>query len=182
MRRRPLLSLKLLTLYGAYGTAIGLNAAWALQTVPWYWALTAGVGGWVFWTFVEYSLHRWAFHERPGGPLAKKYGIHWGHHEDPHAPEPFVITVWYTLPFAVLFWGLFWILAGGNPWAGATYAGFGIGYLSYETLHYLMHAQPVAPLPLLRKLWRHPYLHHYKAPERFYGVTVRWWDYIFGTA
>ncbi len=181
--RKPLpVTPKLLLAYGVYTVLVSVHLAWALKAMEWPWVVLAGGGGWVFWTFFEYLLHRWGFHEPPGAPAAHKYDIHWDHHRVPQDPERIITSLWLSLPIAALFWGLLWLIAQGHPIMGAVYAGIGVGYLGYETLHYLMHVRPVPPFRFLRKLWRHHYLHHYKEPNRYYGVTVRWWDYVFGTA
>lgn len=172
----------LLLPYGVYGAIIGGAEFWAATHAPfWQVALWTGIG-WVIWTLLEYLLHRFGFHEKPGKPLAQKYDIHWIHHREPHDPSHIVTSLRLTLPVAALLGGIFWVVGQGSPLVGAAYGGLGIGYLLYETLHLYMHMQPVPPFRFLRKLWQHHYWHHFRTPDKYYGVTVRWWDWVFGTA
>ncbi|MCS7161780.1 MAG: sterol desaturase family protein [Bacteroidia bacterium] len=165
-----------------YGAIISANLLWALRHYKWWLVVPVAVGGWVFWTLVEYLLHRFGFHEPPGKTTAQKYDIHWIHHRLPHDPTHIVTGLGLSLPLAAAFFGLFWLIGGGNPLIGAAYAGLGVGYLWYEFLHGLIHASPTPPWKFLRGLWRHHYWHHFRNPEKYYGVTTRWWDYLFGTA
>lgn len=168
--------------YGIYLPVIIGGLWWTIsQTQPWQ-VIAFVAGGLFFWTFVEYLLHRWGFHEPPGGPLAKKLDIHWGHHAHPHAPDRIVTHPLQSIPLAVLFLGLFWLIGRGHPLVWAFYAGFGLGYLMYETLHFLMHVHPQPPMRFLRRLWQHHYWHHFRDETRYFGVTNRFWDWVFGTA
>lgn len=146
------------------------------EQVLWY----AG-GGWLLWTLVEYLLHRFAFHEEPGKPLAQRYDIHWVHHRRPQDPHHVVTSLRLTVPLAVVFFGLFYGVGGGHPGVWPFYGGFGLGYLSYEALHLGMHTWPEPPLRLLRPLWKHHHAHHFQRPDRNYGVTTPLWDYLFRT-
>ncbi|MCS7189240.1 MAG: sterol desaturase family protein [Bacteroidia bacterium] len=172
----------LLPPYLVYGSIIALCLRWASQEFSTLWIAATMVGGWFFWTLVEYLLHRFGFHELPGRPLAKRYDIHWIHHRLPHNPKHIVTSLWLTLPLAAVFFIIFWAVGGGSPLVGAWYAGFGIGYLMYETIHYLIHVRPHPPFKFLRGLWKYHYRHHFQDDSRYYGVTTRWWDYVFGTA
>ncbi|MDW8416827.1 MAG: sterol desaturase family protein [Bacteroidia bacterium] len=167
--------------YLFYGTVILICFYWSYSVCPLWLILTCTAGGWVVWTLVEYLLHRFAFHEEPGRPLAEKHDIHWIHHRQPQDPTHIVTSLRLTIQLEVLFFGLFWFIGGGHPAVGAVYGGFGMGYLFYETIHLLIHVHPMPPLRWLRGLWRHHYWHHYRTPDRYYGVTSRWWDYLFGT-
>ncbi|MDT7942479.1 MAG: sterol desaturase family protein [Bacteroidota bacterium] len=51
----------------------------------------------------------------------------------------------------------------------------------YEYTHYAIHKYPQPPHPLLKGLWQNHYLHHYRMPEKRFGVTTTLWDRVFGT-
>ncbi|MCX7605926.1 MAG: sterol desaturase family protein [Bacteroidia bacterium] len=164
-----------------YGSVAGVGFALSLAFAPvWKVALVAG-SGWLCWTLVEYLIHRFAFHEKPGRPLAQKYDIHWIHHRKPHSPEHIVTSLRLTIPVALVFGGLFWLLWGGHVLFWAFYSGFVIGYLWYEGLHLSIHVWPQPPFRWLRPLWRHHHWHHFRDPHKYHGVTTRWWDYVFGS-
>ncbi|MCS6789434.1 MAG: sterol desaturase family protein [Bacteroidia bacterium] len=164
-----------------YGGAVGVSLVWSLMHYSIGWVGLMAVGGWFFWTLVEYLIHRFGFHEEPGRPWAQKYDIHWIHHRQPHRSEHIVTSLSLTVPVALIFFGVFYLIGAGSPLVGAWYAGFGIGYLSYEMIHLMIHIHPIPPLRWLRSLWMHHYHHHFRSPNKYYGVTSRWWDYLFGT-
>ena len=61
----------------------------------------------------------------------------------------------------------------------AFFPGFMLGYLAYGSMHYAIHA--FAPPKFLKALWRNHHLHHYKEPEKGFGVSSVLWDHVFGT-
>jgi sterol desaturase/sphingolipid hydroxylase (fatty acid hydroxylase superfamily) len=69
----------------------------------------------------------------------------------------------------------------GASWCCPVLAGFVIGYISYDMVHYYVHhATPTTRLGLtMRRLHM---LHHFRDHERGFGVSAFWWDYVFGTA
>ena len=81
------------------------------------------------------------------------------------------------VPVAALLFGLMYLLLG--RWAFMFFAGFAAGYVTYAYLHHCIHRfRPPRPLKFL---WRHHLQHHYKCPDRAYGVSSPFWDMVFGT-
>ena len=77
----------------------------------------------------------------------------------------------FTLPVAALFYGLFWLLAGFLA-AAPLFAGLALGYLAYETVHFLVHTGQFRRLGLMRQ-WRRYHLgYHYRDDTVAYGVTT----------
>lgn len=142
---------------------------------------TAGlyIAGIFSWTLMEYILHRFVFHIDEYLPFMKRfhYIVHGIHHEHPRDHERlFMPPVPGTIIsfFMFLFWYLF---LGFN--AFAFMAGISNGYLLYSYIHYTIHTKPSTPL--LHKLWSHHAKHHYKHPDKAYGVSSPFWDMVFGT-
>lgn len=133
------------------------------------------------WTLAEYLLHRFVFHWVDERPWVQRfhYLVHGVHHEYPSDPHHLFMPPVPSLLLASAFGGLFYLLLGsyGFPFL----AGFIIGYLLYSTTHYLMHRIKNPPTKLLKKLWRHHHMHHFKSPERAFGVSSPLWDWVFGT-
>jgi sterol desaturase/sphingolipid hydroxylase (fatty acid hydroxylase superfamily) len=139
------------------------------------------VFGWIVWTFAEYTLHRFAFHEARG----RNYGSreHLRHHANP------VYHLWSNWPawlgvLAVGFGLWRWVfgdvvgLSQGTAWAIGT--GWVVGYFHYEWLHMACHLWPsrTAYGAFVR---RHHFHHHFGAPLRNHGVSSPFWDHVFGT-
>jgi sterol desaturase/sphingolipid hydroxylase (fatty acid hydroxylase superfamily) len=75
---------------------------------------------------------------------------------------------------------LFSIFYFAMGWAAAAFfPGFLFGYLIYGSMHFAIHA--IAPPKMLKALWRNHHLHHYKAPDKGFGVSSVLWDVIFRT-
>ncbi|GEM_PF-125738 len=164
-----------------YGAAIGLigYSVYAGLVAPWanVWLVIAGL---VFFTLVEYLIHRYLFHIGTDTPAKERfqYLFHGVHHEHPRDTSrlamPPVVSV---LVASALF--LFYRLIMGVYGLPFT-AGFMAGYASYLCVHYAVHAfKP--PRNFLRALWAHHAIHHYQQPEAAFGVSSPLWDVLLGT-
>jgi sterol desaturase/sphingolipid hydroxylase (fatty acid hydroxylase superfamily) len=138
-------------------------------------------GAWL-WTFVEYVVHRHLFHHGPHSALGVRlqYIYHGRHHEFPDDLDRLAMSPAVTIPLGMLFYLLFLSVLGRTD-AGALFAGFSFGYLSYETVHYLVHAGTFARATPVRWLRRHHLRHHYGDVSGDFGVTGTIWDRLFGT-
>ena len=67
-----------------------------------------------------------------------------------------------------------------GPPAFALLAGFALGYLAYDLIHYRVHAYE-ADSGVFKWLRRYHFQHHFSVPDRQFGVSTPIWDYIFRT-
>ena len=137
----------------------------------------AFVLGLVLWTFLEYVLHRWAFHERVLGMAVAR------EHIEHHAKVDYFAPLSVKLAIAVPIVGT--IFALGLLFTAATFAsGLVIGVLSgwivYEVIHRRIHV--AAPLNGYGR-WarRHHLSHHLGNAKLNHGVSTPIWDHVFGT-
>ncbi len=138
--------------------------------------------GVLFWTFMEYVIHRFAFHYEFKSEMGKRihFLIHGIHHDYPRDSKRLVMPPSVSIPLAILFYGLFrWALGVtvGEP----SFAGFVFGYVCYDSIHYVLHHWSMRGSRLGLWLQQHHNLHHYQDPDRGYGVSTPLWDYVFGT-
>jgi 4-hydroxysphinganine ceramide fatty acyl 2-hydroxylase len=133
-----------------------------------------------FWTFAEYMLHRYVFHWVSENVLVKRvaYLVHGVHHEYPKDKQRLLMPPIPSMILAAVFFGFFKVILGS--FAFAFFSGFLIGYLVYAMIHYSTHAfRP--PQNAFKFLWTYHSLHHFKCPDKAYGVSTPLWDYVFGT-
>lgn len=163
----------------AYGTDCACAVVFACLGVragaAWYVAMACVFAGAFAFSFVEYALHRWAFHS--DSLLSGE--LHASHHRHPTQPS--------ALPFcssAVSAPAFFWLLTQfiSAPAAHFALCGFFAAYFSYGVLHHLQHSIRIKDLPFrwLRKLWAAHAVHHGRTDVN-YGVTTSFWDRVFGT-
>ncbi len=143
-------------------------------------ATAAGfVAGVALWSFLEYILHRFAFHEARGS----NYGSR--EHLRHHGSEDTVLESWYLSWTGVLLLSLLVLPAAGHL-VGLDDLGWGIGlghlvgYGFYDWIHWRAHRRPIHNRyeAAVRK---HHFTHHFHAPMQNHGVTSPFWDHVFGT-
>jgi sterol desaturase/sphingolipid hydroxylase (fatty acid hydroxylase superfamily) len=142
-------------------------------------------GGMAMWTFFEYMVHRFIFHYHPTNETLKKihYVAHGVHHDYPQDSMRLVMPPTVSIPLAFITYGLTFLVCSlfDVPEYTATFfAGFVLGYLLYDLLHYATH----------HAKWRNSYFqwlkayhmkHHYVDPDAGYGITNDFWDKLFRT-
>lgn len=167
-------------LYFGYLGFVELGARAGLGAVA-----AAAVAGFFVWTLTEYLMHRFVFHFEPTHPVLKWvwYLIHGVHHEQPQCKTRLVMPPILSIPLALFFFGLFRAvgsLVGAPLWVAPAYAGFVVGYLAYDMLHYAEHHLAMK-WGVLKFLKRYHLLHHFKTPDDRFGVSSPIWDVVFGT-
>jgi len=137
------------------------------------WLAVAGiVGGWAFYTLLEWLVHNYAYHKVKGRP----HELHMLHHRKPNLPLalPFFTTPLLALVLTLLIPGATTVavVAGwlSGMWAGFVYYGF---------FHHFGHLKRFRKWPF-GKLWTHHLMHHAQN-DCNYGVTTTLWDRVFGT-
>ncbi len=138
------------------------------------------VAGFFSWTLAEYLMHRYVFHwikEDSKIVSGFHYALHGYHHSHPNDANRLFMPPVPALLFLSAFFGIFGLFLGSYVWYFLP--GFELGYLIYSYVHYSMHTQK-AP-KRLKFLWKHHTLHHFKYPDKAFGVSSRFWDRVFGT-
>ncbi len=132
------------------------------------------------WTLLEYVIHRYVFHYEPKTRLGKllHFIMHGVHHDYPNDATRLVMPPIISVPLAVIFYVVFILTLG--RFAPAALAGFGFGYVCYDTIHYATHH-----FAMKRGVWKwlkqYHLRHHYHDDQAGYGVSSPLWDYVFKT-
>ena len=161
--------------------AIVLLFATGVGRVGWLASLGLAVGGYAFWTLAEYWIHRVIFHFEPERGIGARlhWMIHGVHHDHPNDPLRLVMPPAASVPLALIFYALFWLVLGADR-AFAFGAGFLAGYLAYDMIHYHLHHH--SPRTRLGKWLRELHMrHHFQDDERGFGISAPYWDRVFGT-
>ena len=150
--------------------------------------LLLAAGGLVVWTFLEYLLHRFAFHFRVKSSFGRRlhFLAHGIHHLDPWDPTRLVFPPLAAIGIAIPVFGAIYaaclLLAPATPLASAvaTMCGLIAGYLVYDMTHYYTHhARPKSRWGKFLKAYH--LAHHHKFPNRMFGVSQPFWDVVFRT-
>lgn len=135
----------------------------------------------VAWTFVEYFLHRFAFHYEGESVWAQKlhFLIHGLHHDDPNDPTRLVMPPVASVAIASVLFPLFRLFMG-PVWVEPFFACFVVGYLIYDYTHFAVHH--FRPVTRFGKMLKHHHMqHHFVDPNSRFGVSSPLWDLVFGT-
>ncbi len=137
-------------------------------------------GGLFFFTLVEYLMHRYLYHIPANTPRKQKisYTMHGVHHDYPKDKSRLAMPPVLSLVVATVLFIIYRAVLG--DYVFGFLAGFLIGYAGYLAVHYSVHAFKV-PNNFLKTLWHHHSIHHYREPDRAFGVSSPLWDHIFAT-
>jgi sterol desaturase/sphingolipid hydroxylase (fatty acid hydroxylase superfamily) len=139
------------------------------------------LAGVLYWTFLEYAIHRWAYHTHFKNKFLVYFlgSFHAYHHSDMSDHRILnsgflmitMITPTVLLPF-LLFFNYSIVLSMGLGLASA--------YYIYECVHYLIHYREYKTgyMAYIQKYHLH---HHDFAPHKNFGNSSHLWDIIFQT-
>lgn len=145
--------------------------------------------GLISWSLMEYFLHRYVFHidtkSIPGNFF--HFFAHGIHHLSPLDTTRLTFPPYFSIVIGIIIYSLstrfFSLQSGVQAW----FAGLITGYMFYDTLHYYFHHEKFLHwVPLIGQYVtymksRH-LAHHYKNPNKNYGVSSPFFDYVFGTS
>ena len=142
------------------------------------WHPGSSLAGLLSWTWVEYAVHRWLFHNPWLFRHAREvvFALHFVHHKQPHDLNRLTAPLALSLPIggAVAVasgWWYAWDPGRTLSWL----TGFVLGYIGYDLSHYWSHTGR----PWLRAHWGH--LGHHNACHRKFGFSTGIWDWVFGS-
>lgn len=161
---------------------IALLEAWGLSSVSVLVAIGLLIAGYALWTLFEYWLHRLVFHFEPADGIGARlhWIIHGVHHDHPNDPMRLVMPPAVSVPLAAAVFGLLY-LAFGSSYAPGIGAGFFLGYLVYDMMHYYLHH--FRPHGWLGRMLRERHMrHHFQDDTCGFGISAPYWDEVFGTS
>lgn len=147
------------------------------------------LSGVVLWTLTEYGIHRYIFHfERAipasamDNPLCKLLHLvlHGIHHIIPMDPDRLVFPPALFVMAAFVIYNSFSFLFTGSL-LDVLAAGVVLGYVAYDEIHYFIHHTDPQDF-YFKDLKKYHHAHHYVDDTRGYGISNKFWDWVFGTA
>jgi len=141
--------------------------------------------GLAFWTIIEYVLHRGLFHlddHLPNNRVAitAHFLLHGIHHYLPMDKYRLVMPPVMLSLLAMPFWRFAHTVFFYNWYAGTTAFGGGLfGYICYDMTHYFLHHHKLPSF--YQALKKYHLKHHFADYQNGFGVTSRFWDWVFGT-
>ena len=169
-----------------YGTVIASLIYYALVVISI--SFIEFVGIFIFalftWTFAEYILHRYLFHWISENKFVQRFHfvMHGSHHLYPRDKERLLMPPVPGLLMASVLFPIFYAafsLFNMGYYTWAFFPGFFLGYLLYSFVHRATHV--AKPPKKFKHIWRHHSLHHFKYPDKAFGVSTTFWDRVFGT-
>ncbi len=153
-----------------------------MQVVGFWSGAALFIGAIFFWTLFEYFMHRYIFHVDeyfPESEVAQRlaFTLHGIHHEYPRDKERMVMPPVPGLLIISLLFLIYYAIMG--HYVFIFLPGFVTGYLLYTRVHYKTHTRRIPSY--LKSNYRHHSLHHYKYPEKAFGISTQLWDRVFGT-
>ncbi len=137
--------------------------------------------GLLFWSLLEYVLHRWVFHWIRPTAFGRRFHfiLHGVHHDFPQDGMRLVFPLGVSIPLGATVYLLFFAIFRG-PSVDPFFVGFGAGYLAYDGIHYATHHFRMSSR-LGKWLKRYHMVHHHTGENARWGVSTPLWDWVFGT-
>ncbi|KAL4795741.1 hypothetical protein BDV19DRAFT_362575 [Aspergillus venezuelensis] len=163
-----------------YGTCLGVSGLGSSSAASGYWLF-----GFFLWSLIEYVMHRFLFHidkflpdNRVG--ITLHFLLHGIHHYLPMDKYRLVMPPSLFIILAIPFWKLAHTVFYYNWYAAVlAYCGGVFGYICYDLTHYFLHHRNLPSY--YKQLKKYHLQHHFADFDNGFGVTSRFWDWVFGT-
>jgi hypothetical protein len=139
-------------------------------------------GGIFYWTFYEYSIHRYFYHWRPANHLLRQIveSFHIVHHRHLEDLEVLNAGPLLAVILTLLFGAPLFLITRDLKTTSMIMFGTTVAYYVYEWVHYTLHLRKFERGPLAYMQRFHLGHHHENWNTRF-GVTNPFWDILFRT-
>ncbi len=143
--------------------------------------IIAAVCGAIFWSFAEYNVHRYLYHTESNSRTLfnLQHNAHSIHHQHPIDPTRLAMPPLPGLVLSGFFFTIFWLI--NSTYVFVFFPGFMVGYMAYISLPFAQHRIKSPIYGPWESLWRHHQVHHYIDPYIAFGVSTRFWDFVFHT-
>lgn len=144
--------------------------------------LLAMVGGVMYWSFLEYVIHRVIYHTNYRSKFLRYFigSFHSFHHQD--MSDHRVLNAGFLMVYVVTPTVLspFLLVTQDMQLMASLSVGMVSAHYFYEWVHYTLHYK-VHETGYLNYIQKYHFHHHDKAPTKNFGNTSHIWDVVFGT-
>lgn len=138
--------------------------------------------GSLYWTFLEYAIHRWAYHTHFKSKVLNYFlgSFHLYHHQDMSDRRVYnagFLMIYVMTPLVLS--PVLLVTRDFNVLASLT-LGLSVSYYFYEWVHFILHYK-VHESGYLSYIQKYHFHHHDKAPHKNFGNTSHLWDWLLGT-
>jgi hypothetical protein len=153
---------------------------YALISATSVWVSFLFLSGFLVWTLYEYLLIRFFLHRISENTFPFNFSrFHHWHHAEPSNPRYLVIHPGILL-ISIFLIGLIGFVV--LPFSiMPVLSGFLFGYSLFIVLHYIQHYANSQQGDFLFSLSKNHFLHHSNYCEKAFGVTTKFWDWVFQT-
>jgi sterol desaturase/sphingolipid hydroxylase (fatty acid hydroxylase superfamily) len=131
--------------------------------------------GWLSWTYTEYFFHRFIMHEADSSKGLGKLLNHSHHHKD---PDDIRVTTPHRILMIVTSIALIFMSIELNNYF-TLFCGYFFGFTAFCLMHVVLHHSWSKKIfPQLHYFHIH---HHCRHTDKCFGITIPWWDHLFGT-
>lgn len=144
--------------------------------------LLAFLAGSFYWTFLEYAIHRWAYHTHFKSRFLNYFlgSFHLYHHKDMSDRRVYnagFLMIYFLAPTVLS--PVLLVNRDEGIFAALT-LGLSASYYFYEWVHFILHYK-VHETGYLSYIQKYHFHHHDKAPLKNFGNTSHLWDWLLGT-
>lgn len=130
--------------------------------------------GWFGWTFLEYMSHRYLMHSKKKENKAIDFN-HQYHHTHPWEIKILGRQRLLLCTALVVILAICIRMDNYITFLG----GFFCGLPGYTLMHFFLHQKITQKI--FKKRVRYHIYHHCKYPDKCFGISLPWWDELFGT-
>jgi sterol desaturase/sphingolipid hydroxylase (fatty acid hydroxylase superfamily) len=138
--------------------------------------------GVIYWTFLEYGIHRWIYHTHFKTRLLSYFlgSFHLFHHKevgDRRVYNSGFLMIYLVTPAVI---SPFLLVTRDHGILAALILGLSSAYFIYECVHFLIHYKKFQS-GYMAYIQSYHFHHHDQAPNKNFGNTSHLWDLLLGT-
>ncbi len=138
--------------------------------------------GVIYWTFLEYGIHRWLYHTHFKTRILSYFlgSFHLYHHKevgDRRVYNSGFLMIYLVTPVVI---SPFLLVTRDLGILAALILGLSTAYFIYECVHFLIHYKKFQS-GYMGYIQSYHFHHHDKAPNKNFGNTSHLWDLLLGT-